>query len=287
MPAAQHHSASSRLATSALRGYADGMTDEPRPQRTPLLVWAIAVFGAVAIHAGCIAMALQYARADDDEALGAPAIEIGVELASPRIDPTNLPPGPESEAAAASPEVPQQQAVVDPTLLPKAIPIETDDPERVVTPEESHKPRPDEPKIAAIETAPSLPSVAAEETAPTAIETPVVATRSIAPAPGTGDSARRVRASWEKELAAHFDKHKRYPTDRSNRNVEIMIKFELDRTGHILSGTVAQSSGDPSFDEAALAMLRRADPVPPPPPLVADEGLRFSLPVIFRVRERN
>ncbi len=28
-------------------------------------------------------------------------------------------------------------------------------------------------------------------------------------------------------------------------------------------------------------MLQRSDPVPPPPPLVADEGLSFSLPVIF------
>jgi outer membrane biosynthesis protein TonB len=38
------------------------------------------------------------------------------------------------------------------------------------------------------------------------------------------------------------------------------------------------------FDEAALAMIHRSDPVPPPPPLVADEGLSFTLPVIFRVK---
>ena len=38
------------------------------------------------------------------------------------------------------------------------------------------------------------------------------------------------------------------------------------------------------FDEAALAMLKRADPVPQPPPLVADEGLSFTLPVVFRVK---
>ena len=31
-------------------------------------------------------------------------------------------------------------------------------------------------------------------------------------------------------------------------------------------------------------MLQRADPVPAPPPLVADEGLAFSLPVIFHVK---
>jgi protein TonB len=29
---------------------------------------------------------------------------------------------------------------------------------------------------------------------------------------------------------------------------------------------------------------RRADPVPPPPPLIADEGLSFTMPVVFRVK---
>jgi hypothetical protein len=34
-------------------------------------------------------------------------------------------------------------------------------------------------------------------------------------------------------------------------------------------------------------MVRRSDPVPQPPPLVADEGLSFTLPVIFRVKGRS
>ncbi len=49
----------------------------------------------------------------------------------------------------------------------------------------------------------------------------------------------------------------------------------------------SMSSGDrakTAFDEAARAMMQRADPVPPPPPLVADEGLTFTLPVDFRVK---
>jgi TonB family protein len=48
-----------------------------------------------------------------------------------------------------------------------------------------------------------------------------------------------------------------------------------------------RGSGDPSFDQAALDMLKRSDPVPSPPPLVADEGLSFTLPVIFRVKGRS
>lgn len=33
--------------------------------------------------------------------------------------------------------------------------------------------------------------------------------------------------------------------------------------------------------------MRRADPVPAPPPLVADEGLIFTMPVSFRIKGRG
>ena len=33
-------------------------------------------------------------------------------------------------------------------------------------------------------------------------------------------------------------------------------------------------------------MMKRADPVPAPPPVLADEGLSFDVPVIFRADRR-
>ena len=65
------------------------------------------------------------------------------------------------------------------------------------------------------------------------------------------------------------------------------MNFVLDRVGHVISATVIKGSGDAVFDEAALAMMKRSDPVPPPPPLIADEGLSFTLPVFFRVKGRT
>ena len=98
---------------------------------------------------------------------------------------------------------------------------------------------------------------------------------------------QRMRATWQKELVAHLDKHKRYPSERSEKSAEILISFALDRMGHVLSANIVKGSGDTAFDEAALAMVRKSDPVPMPPPLVADEGLNFTLPVIFRVKGRS
>ena len=98
---------------------------------------------------------------------------------------------------------------------------------------------------------------------------------------------RRLKATWQKELVAHLDKHKRYPSERQQKSAEIVVSFVLDRTGRVLSTSIVKGSGDTAFDEAALAMIRRSDPVPQPPPLVADEGLSFTLPVIFRVKGKS
>ena len=102
-----------------------------------------------------------------------------------------------------------------------------------------------------------------------------------------GESAVRQRATWEKELAAHFNRFKRYPSDRVMQSAEVIVGFVLDRIGHVVSARIIKGSGDASFDEAALAMLQRADPVPAPPPLVADEDLTFSVPVDFRAKPKN
>jgi periplasmic protein TonB len=264
------------------------MSDLELPRHLSRPIWVLAALGAVAIHAGCVALALGYMQPDDDDVdLGAPAIEIGVELMAAHADPTDLPPGPDVDASAASPAMVEQKAVVEQTDLPKALPTDTDDPDRLVTPNETNKPKDDDPKIATVQTSPSIESIAVEATATPSIEDTPEAPRSVAPAQGTGKSVRRERATWEKELAVHLDKHKRYPPDRSMKAAEVVVSFVLDRTGHVLSTHVTRGSGDTSFDEAALAMLRRADPVPPPPPLVADEGLNFTLPVIFRVKKHN
>ncbi|MEA2930166.1 MAG: periplasmic protein TonB [Hyphomicrobiales bacterium] len=260
-------------------------TELTRP--VPMRLWVFAGLGAVAIHAACVALAVAHLRGDDEEALGAPAIEIGLELMAPRAEPSDLPPAPDSDASAASPALPEQKAVTEQSALPKETPVETEDPDRIVTTSDNIKPKKDEPVVAAVTTAPSEQSIAAEATAAPSLAAVPQATQAVAPAPGTAESAARIRASWQKELSAHFDRHKRYPANRAGKPAEIVVSFVLDRTGHILTSSIVRSSGDTSFDQAALAMLQRSDPVPAPPPLIADDGLAFTLPVVFRVKGKK
>jgi TonB family protein len=246
-------------------------------------VWLFAAMAALILHGAVAAIAVTSLTAStDDEELGAAGIEVGLEFLAPRGEVTDLPPGPDTEASAASPQVVEQKAEVKKTDLPQDKPVESEDPDRVVSPDKATDPKEDDPNVAAKQAAPSTESVAAEATAMPTSEAAQQSDRSMTLAQGTGASKQRVKTTWQKELVAHLDHHKRYPTDRSDVSVKIMVSFEIDRSGHIISSTIVQGSGYPEFDQAALAMLKRSDPVPPPPPLVADEGLTFTLPVVFR-----
>ncbi len=253
----------------------------------PLPMWIAAVIAAVALHVGCAAVAFEYLKPDyDDDAVGALAIEIGMEWSSPRLEATELPPGPEADASVASPAVIEQQAAAEQTELPKAVPTETEDPERLVAPVEAKDTTVDA-KIDTVQAVPSVESVASEATAAPRAGAAKEAPRSVTPAPGPGENVQRARTTWQKELAAHLARFKRYPTEGSRQTAEIVMSFELDRAGHVLSASIVRGSGESSFDEAALAMVRRADPVPAPPARVADDGLVFTLPVIFRIKGQN
>jgi periplasmic protein TonB len=53
----------------------------------------------------------------------------------------------------------------------------------------------------------------------------------------------------------------------------------------VVSLEIAQSSGDPLYDEAALDMIRRSDPVPRPPVALIDDTFSRTLPVDFQGRK--
>ena len=257
-------------------------------QKTSRRLWVFAAVCALALHVGGAALAISHLQSEEaDDALGAQAIEIGLEMASVHREVTDLPPGPDTDASTASPQLAEQKAEVKETELPQDKPTEPEEADRVVTETESKKPEEEDPKIAAVQTAASTESVASEATATPSSEAVPEGPRSIAPAIGTGETARRVRATWQKELSAHLDKHKKYPSNRNQTAAKIVLSLNLDRTGRILSVGVIESSGDGAFDEAARAMVMRASPVPPPPPLVADEGLSFTMPVVFRVSHKR
>lgn len=245
-------------------------------------LWVAAALVAGALHLGAAGVAAWSMRTDDsfdDE--GAPAIELAMDMAAPKAEQTDLPPGPEADASAAAPESAQSAARAEATDKPKEEPVESENPDRVVAVEEPKKPE-EKTEEQQRRSEASTASVASEATSAPQQEATPPAPVARAPVIGQGQNAAKMKAEWIKRLFAHLSLHKRYPQRVRQRQAEAHIVFTLDRTGHVLSARVAQTAGDPAFDDAALDMMKRSDPVPPPPPLVADEGLTFEIPVQFK-----
>jgi protein TonB len=264
------------------------MTDLCSTHQASRRLWGLAAFGALAIHAAGAGLAVVQMQSENrDAAFGASAIEIGLEMTSPSLDAADLPPGPDTQVSIASPAIVEHNSAVAEADHPKAEPTETGIPDWEAAPEDPARQKQDDPRIVAVQASASPESIAVDATTMPSHDAFQQALRSVAPAPGIGESARRARATWQKELLSHLDKHKRYPAGRAARSAEIVVNFVIDRIGHVMSISIVKGSGDAAFDEAALAMVRRSDPMPHPPPLVADQGLTFTLPVIFGAGGRS
>jgi periplasmic protein TonB len=251
--------------------------------RPPWRLWVIAATAALALHAGGAALAIAHLPSDDDgDSLGAVADAIGVDLASPQHEVTDLPPGPDSDASMASPALAEQKAEVKPADLPKDTPTESEDPDRVVTQNESKKPKEDDPKVETQQTAASQESVAQEATAQQTFENAREANATTAPNLGIGRDKGVLAAKWAKQISAYFELHKRYPKVEKSRSAKVKVSLVLNRLGKVLSVGVLESSGDPLYDEAAISMIHRSDPVPRPPAELTDDQFSYSLDVNFK-----
>jgi hypothetical protein len=141
---------------SEMRRNPDEDESDGLPTAAALPIWLISACAALALHAGSIAAAAYYAKpVEVQDDLGAPAVEVGIEFAAPHLQPVDLPPGPPADDAVATPAVVAQKANVEETQLPTDQPIESDDPDRLVTPDNSSKPKEDDPTIKAVEAMPS------------------------------------------------------------------------------------------------------------------------------------
>lgn len=237
---------------------------------------------ALALHVGGVALAVANLRGDDEaEGLGAAGAEYAVELASPKLPDNDLPPGPDSDATQASQATPQQEAEAKETDLPQAMPTTTEEADRLVTESSTKKPVEDETKVAAMPTEAAEYSPAQEASARKSLEDDAREAETVkAPNPGIGKDKLGLTASWGKKISAYFELHKRYPDDK-NKATKVKLNLVINRRGNVIQVSVAESSGDPAFDDAAIAMVRRSDPVPVPPAELTEDQFVFNIDVNF------
>ena len=93
------------------------------------------------------------------------------------------------------------------------------------------------------------------------------------------------KADYGAILLAWLERHKEYPRVAQKRRQQgvVLLHIVLDRGGRVIEAHIQESSGYRLLDDAALAMLKRAQPLPPIPDDIQEERLRFVVPVQFFV----
>lgn len=251
--------------------------------------WLAAATVVVGLHAGGIGLAILDRPAEDlsYDAAGVVTIELAPIATSVAQENPDIAPGPLMQEAPNTPEA-SKQAESKPEEAPQVEPSpEVPAPEVAVaqkTPEPEKKP--EEPKEEAKQEQKTEASVGDPITAAPAKTEAPVAQKTVAPVAGTGRSADRAQATWQKSLLTHLNAKKRYPTDARARGQqgEAKVQFSIDRVGRIVSAQLLTSSGHVALDEEALAVLRRASPLPAPPEGFGGDTIALTLPIQFRIR---
>lgn len=177
--------------------------------------------------------------------------------------------------------------VAPPAAPPEPVREVPPGPEKVQ--KEQQQPDPDRPKIEPpkvdVPSLASLPQVTAKPTpdpGPPVKETTAPESKPAPPAPQVSTG----KPTWEGLVLGALNKVKRYPRDAhfARQQGVPYIRFVMDRQGKVLSVRIERSSGFRSLDQEALALPKRAQPLPGPPEDVKGDSIELVVPVEFFMR---
>lgn len=219
---------------------------DPFADRGEVRRWVGALAAVLAIHAGPALVAVYWLGPQASTPAPEPAIFIDLAPpAAPPEPPSERPPGPKQKVETPQPKV-EHRIEETPAPNPEvAIPLPPPQPPRPV-----------------IETA-----------APPVLPLP--------PAPRVSSG----QPTWEGQVLGRLNQFKRYPSaaQRLRQQGVPYIRFVMDREGKVLSSRLERSSGFRSLDEEAVALPKRAQPLPKPPGDVGGQT-ELIVPVEFFIR---
>jgi TonB family protein len=93
--------------------------------------------------------------------------------------------------------------------------------------------------------------------------------------------------TWRTQVVALLERNKRYPETAQSRGEQgvAQVFFTLDRQGRVIDSRLRSSSGVSALDEEAVALVRRAQPFPPPPSEMPGERVDLTVPIRFNINK--
>jgi len=239
-----------------------------------MLRWGACFALALCFHAVGVAALLAHWSENSDLVANAPVITIDLAplAVAPDTKPNELPPGPQQAEAEPEPEPDPIKPVEKLELPPEPkaeLPLAVTSPPMPLQKPKEEKPKQQHASL------PSAPSTAENK-----------AERAAAPAPGASSRNPYAVPNWKSQLVATLERSKRYPSEARVRGEQgvAQLAFSIDRRGGVHHARIVRSSGSSLLDEATLALLERAQPLPPPPPEIAGAEIAIVVPIRYNIR---
>lgn len=230
-------------------------------------LWALSLAVVLGIHAAIFYWALYWKPQPAPEV--APPAAMLIQLEAP---PAPLPPpAPPEPVIQPEPEPEPEPEVV---VAPK--------PKLVIAKPKPPKPRPKPPEPKPEPPTPAEPAPPAEPAVPSA--QPPADSPPAAPQRAAVSDTSAAEAIWRSKLQARLSRYQEYPDDARRRRQEgkVEVLFVVNGSGKVISQSIVSSSRHRSLDRAALRQIRRAQPLPKPPPELLVNGTReVTMPVTF------
>ena len=100
-------------------------------------------------------------------------------------------------------------------------------------------------------------------------------------------AARQEQQAWAARVANHIGRFTKHP-DRERRlyceaarEGSLAVQFTINRAGQVSNVRLVQSAKIRDLDQAVIAAVKRASPVPAPPASLPGASLKLQLPVVF------
>jgi protein TonB len=250
------------------------------------LRWSACFVLVLGAHAAAAAALIGHWHAPAAPMASAPVILVTLAPlpAAPTVPPTEVAPGPQQTQSAPAPEPEKPAVTADVTPVPKqpgekietvALPPQPVlhdvvlPPRRPAEKPETHKPRHQQARLT------SAPANTARKAA-----------RAVAPAPGAQAGDPSAVPSWKSALVARLERYKRYPAEAQARGEQgvAQLAFSVDRGGGVHHARILRSSGSALLDRATLALIERAQPLPPPPPEMRGRQIAIVVPIRYNMR---
>lgn len=269
------------------------MRDPSIPRPVPVLarqgwesprvgVWTASVLAMMVLHAGALALAVWWHPQAEPAALPPAAMMIELApLAAASASPRNMAPAIEQQAARPAKKVVEEPPRPEPVRKAE-VPLPQPKPKPKQPPKPQPEPKPT-PLVKTMAEAPPAETVVEHSTAPIATEAPV-APKMAAPASGAASSApSNALSTWQGALRAHLERYKRYPSAAQARRQEGVsyVRFSMNRDGAVRWARLERTSGFSRLDDESLALMERAQPLPPPPSEVPGTVIEIVVPIEF------